>query len=352
MSVVWAVLLLLPPVLAVGLLAHRLHRTRAGAARVEARLAAVLAAAGSGLSVWTTAGSLVACNARFRELYPDVPLKPGLELEDLLRFTVTRGLVQVPDVETEAWVQARLAGVGEGARTVVRTAAGGWLEIRAAPVDGGETLLLYTDVTDAEEVRGESAERKRQLAARDRRPGAAARRARRGGRRRAARSGCRAGRGPRLRLGGLAGRARLAGRGQRSAASASRCLRRCRQAARITKRCGRCSRTSRPQTRTVWRCARRAPAVSSGWRTSRGIRRSRAAGRPALPGIRGACAVPVRSGGRGGCGPGVPVVRTARPGGAGDAPARERGADAGCGRGPPDDRQNRGGRLMLKPAGR
>ena len=166
MSVAWAVLLLLPPVLAVGLLAHRLHRTRAGAARVEARLAAVLAAAGSGLSVWTTAGRLVACNARFRELYPDVPLKPGLELEDLLRFTVTRGLVQVPDVETEAWVQARLAGVGERARTVVRTAAGGWLEIQAAPVDGGETLLLYTDVTDAEEVRGESAERKRQLAGR------------------------------------------------------------------------------------------------------------------------------------------------------------------------------------------
>ena len=193
MSTIWVALLLLPLVLVIGLLARRLHQARARGALVEARLAAVLAAAGTGLSVWTAEGRLAACNARFRELYPDVPLKPGLELEDLLRFTATRGLVQVPDDETEAWVQARLAGVREGTRTVVRTAAGGWLEMRAAPVDGGGTLLLYTDVTDAEEVRGEVAERTRQLAART-----AALELLRGVLWRAARCGCRPGRGPRL----------------------------------------------------------------------------------------------------------------------------------------------------------
>ena len=117
MSVVWAVLLLLPPVLAIGLLARRLHQARAHAARVEARLAAVLAAAGSGLSVWTAEGRLAACNARFRELYPGVPIKPGLELEDLLRLTAARGLVQVAEDDTEAWVQARLTGVRGGERT-------------------------------------------------------------------------------------------------------------------------------------------------------------------------------------------------------------------------------------------
>ena len=162
MSVVWAVLLLLPPVLAIGLLARRLHQARAHAARVEARLAAVLAAAGSGLSVWTAEGRLAACNARFRELYPGVPIKPGLELEDLLRLTAARGLVQVAEDDTEAWVQARLAGVREGQRAVVRTAAGRCLELLAAPVDGGETLLLYTDVTEAEETRGALAEQGRQ----------------------------------------------------------------------------------------------------------------------------------------------------------------------------------------------
>ena len=163
MSATWILPLLAALALLLALLARRLQQSRARAARVEARLAAVLAAAGTGISVWSAAARLTACNARFRELYPGVPLKPGLELEDLLRFTVTRGLVQVPDDETEAWVQARLAGVMEGARTTVRTAAGRWLELRSAPVDGGDNLLLYTDVTDAEETRGELSDRNRQL---------------------------------------------------------------------------------------------------------------------------------------------------------------------------------------------
>lgn len=163
MSIALLVILLLPPAVAIGLLARRLQQAQARTARVEARLAAVLSAAGSGLSVWNADSRLVACNDRFRELYPGAPIKPGLELEDLFRFTATRGLVQVPDDETEAWVRARLADVSEGSRTVARTADGGWLALRAAPVDGGETLLLYTDVTDAEETRGELADRSRQL---------------------------------------------------------------------------------------------------------------------------------------------------------------------------------------------
>lgn len=163
MTIIWVVLLLLPPTLLALLLARRLQQARARAARVEARLAVVLAAAGTGLSVWSSTGRLVACNASFRELYPDVPIKPGLELEDLVRFTATRGLVQVPDDEVEAWVQARLAGVHAGARDVVRTAAGGWLEMRAAPADDGETLLLYCDVTEAEETRAELSDRIRGL---------------------------------------------------------------------------------------------------------------------------------------------------------------------------------------------
>lgn len=166
MSLVWILVPLAALVVLLALLARRLQRARERAARVEARLAAVLAAAGAGLSVWSVEGRLVACNARFSDLYPDVPLKPGLELEDLLRFTAARGLVQVPDEEVEAWVEARLAGVREGARAVVRTAAGSWLEMRAAPADGGETLLLYSDVTEAEEARAELSEQTRQCARR------------------------------------------------------------------------------------------------------------------------------------------------------------------------------------------
>ena len=145
------------------LLARRLHGAREHAARLAARLAAVLAARAAGLAVWRADGRLTACNPRFREFYPDLPLRPGLALEDLVRATVTRGLVQVPEAEVEAWVQARLAGAREAACDVVRTADGRWLELRIGPSDGGETLLLYTDVTAAHEAGAALAERDAQL---------------------------------------------------------------------------------------------------------------------------------------------------------------------------------------------
>ncbi len=145
------------------LLARRLHAARDHAARLGARLAAVLAGRAAGLAVWRADGRLAACNPRFREFYPDLPLRPGLALEDLVRATVTRGLVQVPEAEVEAWVQARLAGARAEACDVVRTADGRWLELRVAPSGGGETLLLYTDVTAAHEAAAALAERDAQL---------------------------------------------------------------------------------------------------------------------------------------------------------------------------------------------
>lgn len=156
-----------PPLLALAaaawLLARRLRDAREHAARLAARLAAVLAGAGAGLAVWSAGGRLVACNPRFREFYPDVPLEPGLELEDLVRFTVTRGLVQVADEQADAWVRARLDGARGGSRDVVRAADDRWIEMRFAPSDRGETLMLYADVTAAQEAGAALAERTAQL---------------------------------------------------------------------------------------------------------------------------------------------------------------------------------------------
>ncbi len=145
------------------LLARRLHAARDHAARLGARLATVLAGRAAGLAAWSADGRLLACNPRFREFHPDLPLRPGLALEDLVRATVARGLVQVPEAEVEAWVQARLAGARAETCDVVRTADGRWLEMRIGPSDGGETLMLYTDVTAAHEAAAALAERDAQI---------------------------------------------------------------------------------------------------------------------------------------------------------------------------------------------
>ena len=129
-------------------LAWRHRTTTAREAAGQARFAAVLESLSAGLAVWNGDGRLVACNGRFREFYPGVTLKPGLEFEDLIRFTATRGVVRVPDDQIEPWIADRVSRLGEASCEELRTADDRWLEIRTIPTDQGETAVLYTDVTD------------------------------------------------------------------------------------------------------------------------------------------------------------------------------------------------------------
>ena len=132
---------------AAGLLAWRLRAARDEAAVARARLAAMLESFSAGLAVWSSEGRLTACNGRFREFYPAVQLKPGLEYEDLLRYAARRAVVLVPEAETEAWVEARLGRFGEPAVETLRTPDGRWIEVRTIPTAGEGTLLLHADVT-------------------------------------------------------------------------------------------------------------------------------------------------------------------------------------------------------------
>lgn len=134
-------------VAALFLVARRLHQARGRVEQLESRLASVLSRGGVGLSIWSPDGRLTACNEKFREHYPDTPLKSGLELEDLLRFTATRGLVQVADESVDAWVAGHLAAVQVPRREIVRLADGRWLAIDIGPTDRGEIMMLFVDVT-------------------------------------------------------------------------------------------------------------------------------------------------------------------------------------------------------------
>ena len=134
---------------AVGLLGWRLREARAEAAVAGARLAAMLESLSAGLAVWSPGGRLTACNGRFREFYPAVQLRPGLEYEDFVRYAATRAVVLVPEAEMDAWVQARIGRFGEAAVETLRTPDDRWIEVRMVPVAGGATLLLHVDVTAA-----------------------------------------------------------------------------------------------------------------------------------------------------------------------------------------------------------
>ena len=134
------------------LVARRLNGARASDQRSGARLAAVLEGVSAGLSVWSPEQRLVACNSRFREFYPAVELKPDLVFEDLIRYTATRGLVRLDENEIEPWVIERMSRFGGAGVEVLRTAEGGWLEIRCVVTEPGEVVMLYTDITAVREA--------------------------------------------------------------------------------------------------------------------------------------------------------------------------------------------------------
>ena len=134
---------------AVGLLAWRLRAARAAAGAAGTRLAAVLESLSAGLAEWSPDGRLTACNGRFREFYPAVELKPGLEYEDLVRYAATRAVVLVPEAEIDAWVERRVGRFGEAQVETLRTPDGRSIEVRTVPAAGGAALLLHVDVTAA-----------------------------------------------------------------------------------------------------------------------------------------------------------------------------------------------------------
>ena len=106
---------------------------------------------------------LVACNDRFREFYPNAPIKPGLVFEDLTRYTANRGLIQVPGDDIETWVTERVDRFGTAQHDVLRTPDGRWLDIRTRPADTGELLMLYTDTTQVRETEATLSDRSQRL---------------------------------------------------------------------------------------------------------------------------------------------------------------------------------------------
>jgi PAS domain-containing protein len=149
------------------LMSRRVGQARARLGRMESRLAAVLAGPDAGLSVWDPDGRLVGFNPRFKEFYPDAPLKPGLVFEDLIRYTVNRGLVRIPgddsDDEVERWVSEQVGRFGTPSHEVLRTPDGRWLNVYTRSTDAGEVLLVYSDITEMRETEASVIDRSHQL---------------------------------------------------------------------------------------------------------------------------------------------------------------------------------------------
>lgn len=76
----------------------------------QMRIWAAIEAIPDGFVLFDREERLVACNQRYRDIYPDSApiMEPGVKFEDLLRFGLLQGAHRISAAEEEAWVAQRL----------------------------------------------------------------------------------------------------------------------------------------------------------------------------------------------------------------------------------------------------
>ena len=140
-----AAALLLVSLAAAGLWRLRLSNERETV--LNRQLSALLDKSESGVSFWDQSGRLIRFNDRFQGFYPTVTLSEGLGFEDLVRFTASRAVFLIGEAEMENWICEWLDRFGHSSQQIFRAPDGRWIDVRISSTVGGETLLMYTDVT-------------------------------------------------------------------------------------------------------------------------------------------------------------------------------------------------------------
>jgi signal transduction histidine kinase/HAMP domain-containing protein len=121
-------------------------------AEARQRLVDAIESASEGFAFYDSADRLVLCNTQYRTLlYPgeDVPLKPGISFEMVIRRAAEKGLIREGGGDIEAIVRERVARHrNPGGPFLQQRADGRWIQISERKTEGGGTVAVYTDLTE------------------------------------------------------------------------------------------------------------------------------------------------------------------------------------------------------------
>lgn len=128
--------------------------------RSERRLTDAIESISEGFSLYDAEDRLILCNSAYGELlYPGQGTPaPGTPYETLIRNAAEQGLVEDAKGRVEDWVAERLARHRQpGQPHVQRRADGRWVQVNELKTAEGETVAVYTNITEIkraeEEVR-------------------------------------------------------------------------------------------------------------------------------------------------------------------------------------------------------
>lgn len=115
----------------------------------NARLYEAIEAIPSGFALFDPQDRLVLCNARYRDLYPELVdrLQPGARYEDIIAAGLERRIFGHPHAEHEASMEAALAVRARGDAVEQRLADRRWLLAADRRAGNGDTVAIRTDIT-------------------------------------------------------------------------------------------------------------------------------------------------------------------------------------------------------------
>jgi diguanylate cyclase (GGDEF)-like protein/PAS domain S-box-containing protein len=103
-----------------------------------------------GLVLFDRDGAILLCNRQYARLFPQTEVLriPGARLSEILRQSVMRGEeAEPPAGALEDWIDARSRTIIVPCDRIVALAGDRWLEARTRRVNGGGSLILFTDIT-------------------------------------------------------------------------------------------------------------------------------------------------------------------------------------------------------------
>ena len=119
--------------------------------RTQTQLTNAIETIGEAFSIYDADDRLILSNSRYRAMYKDLDLaiEPGLAFTDLLDAIVASGLVRETGTNAEEW-KARRLDMHRNPRSPVEVqrADGGWLRISEHRTEAGETVGVFTDISE------------------------------------------------------------------------------------------------------------------------------------------------------------------------------------------------------------
>jgi two-component system, sensor histidine kinase and response regulator len=118
---------------------------------LERQLSVAISSMSEGFVLYDRDHCVVACNDRYRNLYPDMGDEIAAHgvLPDMLREGAARGCYDLGDLSIEDWVAWRMARhmAGDGEPTLLRMADGRALRVRERATPDGGVVGIHSDVT-------------------------------------------------------------------------------------------------------------------------------------------------------------------------------------------------------------